>query len=255
MTPAVVTIGNFDGVHRGHRMLLGQVVDRARVLRCKSYAVTFDPHPQSVLYPSRRVALLTDAKEKEDLIRESGIDEVWTCQFTPQLSRLGPEEFMHVVMERQPIEELWVGADFALGRGRTGTVAVLAEIGSVSGWGLHMVPPYRLEGQVVSSSAIRTLLAAGAVQGAAELLGRPYAVPGQLVYEATQPFFRAAADRALPRPLTYAVTLRSDDVQYDLQATVPPGDGTPRSPSIPLLAPGPMSAGPATLAFARRLSA
>src|SRR5207237_8772426 len=107
-------------------------------------------------------------------------DNVWICPFTQQLAHLEPEEFLHVVTDRQPLAELWVGADFALGRGRRGNLAVLSEIGIAYGWALHMVPPLRLEGQVVSSTAISTLLAAGAVRGAADLLGRLYSVPGEL---------------------------------------------------------------------------
>src|SRR5688572_16376740 len=104
-------------------MLLRQVVDRARVLGLRSFAVTFDPHPERILVPHRRLLTLTNAREKEDLIRASGVDDVWTCPFTAELSRLAPEEFIHLVTDRQPIAELWVGADFALGRGRSGTIS------------------------------------------------------------------------------------------------------------------------------------
>src|ERR671932_831731 len=192
---AIVTIGNFDGVHLGHQELLRQVVDRARVLGLRSYAVTFDPHPEEVLYPERGIAVLTSAEEKKQLICASGIDEVWVCPFPTELSRLEPEEFMRLVAERQPIAELWVGADFALGRGRKGTIGVLADIGAHIGWALHMVPPYKLEGQVVSSTAIRTLLAAGAVRGVADLLGRNYTVSG--VVEGDE--LRVDPERAFPR--------------------------------------------------------
>src|SRR5436305_11402534 len=173
MSAAIVTIGNFDGVHLGHQMLLHQVVERAHVLGLRSYAVTFDPHPEQVLFPDRGIARLTSASEKRELICACGIDEVWVCQFTLELSRLEPQEFMRLISDRQPIAELWIGADFALGRGRSGTISVLAELGAAYGWGVHMVPPYRLEGQIVSSTGIRTLLSTGACQGAAELLGRP----------------------------------------------------------------------------------
>src|SRR5690349_21534841 len=176
MTPVIVTIGNFDGVHRGHHKLVNQVVERARALDLRSFAITFDPHPEHVLVPERKLTSLSTAEERKQILEQSGIDAVWICPFTRELARLEPEEFMRLVTERQPIAELWVGADFALGRGRKGTIAVLAELGAASGWGLHMVAPLVREGQVVSSTAIRTLLAAGAIRGAADLLGRTYSV-------------------------------------------------------------------------------
>jgi riboflavin kinase/FMN adenylyltransferase len=178
MKPAIVTIGNFDGVHLGHLKLIQQVVDRSRALDLHSFAITFDPHPEQVLVPERKLTYLSTAEERKEILQQSGIHSVWICPFTRDLARLEPEEFMRLVTERQPIAELWVGADFALGRGRKGTISVLAELGAASGWGLHMVAPYILEGQVVSSTAIRTLLAAGAIRGAADLLGRVYNVPG-----------------------------------------------------------------------------
>jgi riboflavin kinase/FMN adenylyltransferase len=222
MPGAIVTIGNFDGVHLGHQQLLKQVVDRARVLNLRSYAVTFDPHPEEVLYPERGIAVLTSAEEKKRLICACGIDEVWVCPFTTELSRLEPQEFMRLISERQPIAELWVGADFALGRGRSGTIAVLAELGAALGWGLHMVPPYRLEGQVVSSTGIRTLLSTGASQGAAELLGRSYSVEAVLQPDGT---LRVESNRALPRSgLVYEAQVAQDQEQrpFDVLVTVTP---------------------------------
>ena len=219
---AIVTIGNFDGVHIGHQMLLHQVVDRARVLGIRSFAVTFDPHPEQVLFPERGIAYLTGPDEKEHLIYASGIDDVWVCPFTTELSRLEPQEFLRLVSERRSIAELWIGADFALGRGRMGTIGVLAEIGANYGWGLHMVPPYRLEGQIVSSTAIRTLLSTGATLGAAELLGRPYSVEGELTADGT---LRVDARRALPRSgLAYEAQLLQDQREHDVIATVQQGE-------------------------------
>src|SRR5438477_6651778 len=178
--PAIVTIGNFDGVHLGHQKLIHQVADRARALGLCSLAVTFEPHPEQILFPERKLNHLSTPEEKVEILHTNGMEDVWVCPFTTELARLEPEDFMRLVTERRPMAELWVGADFALGRGRRGTISVLAEIGSAMGWGLHMVPPYMLEGPVVSSTAFRTLLAAGAVRGAADLLGRPYSVSGDL---------------------------------------------------------------------------
>jgi riboflavin kinase/FMN adenylyltransferase len=214
--PAIVTIGNFDGVHLGHQKLIHQVADRARALGLCSLAVTFEPHPEQILFPERKLNHLSTSEEKVEILHANGIEDVWVCPFTTDLARLEPEDFMRMVTERQPISELWVGADFALGRGRRGTISVLAEIGTAMGWGLHMVPPLMLEGQIVSSTAIRTLLSAGAVRGAADLLGRAYGVSGDFSGDdlMVDPL------RALPRAMVYDAQLRQDDAAHDVSVTV-----------------------------------
>jgi riboflavin kinase/FMN adenylyltransferase len=245
MKPAIVTIGNFDGVHLGHQLLLHQVVDRARALDLLSFAVTFDPHPEQVLFPERKLPHLSTSDERCEMLRECGIDDIWVCPFTTELARLEPEDFIRLVIERQPISELWVGADFAMGRGRKGTIAVLAEIGSHLGWGLHMVPPYRLEDQTVSSTAIRTLLAAGAVRGAADLLGRNYSVPGALGADGV---FSVDPLRALPRPgVTYEALLhhRGADENVCVQVLTETGH-------VQIITERPPEPGPARLEFIRR---
>jgi riboflavin kinase/FMN adenylyltransferase len=242
--PAIVTIGNFDGVHLGHQKLVGQVADRARALGLCSMAVTFEPHPEQVLFPERKLTHLSTSEERRELLRANGMDDVWVCPFTTELSRLAPEDFMRLVTERQPIAELWVGADFALGRGRKGTISVLAEIGSASGWGLHMVPPYMLDGQVVSSTAIRTLLAAGAVRGVADLLGRNYSVPGELDGDE----FIADPLRALPRSGLYQGQLHQDGAVHDVALNAMPAPG-----HVQIDTPVPHHPGRATLDFLRRV--
>jgi riboflavin kinase/FMN adenylyltransferase len=241
--PAVVTIGNFDGVHLGHRKLLGSAVERARALGQCSLAITFDPHPEQVLFPDRQFSFLSSPEERTDYLRETGIDDVWVMAFTRELAKLEPAEFMQLVAERQPLSELWVGSDFALGRGRQGTIAVLSELGGAHGWSLHVVPPYRLNGQIVSSTAIRTLLAAGAVRGAADLLGRPYSVRGGLSGHALQ----IDPNRALPRPGRYSGDLVwSPDGSASIQAEV-----AAESPTI-VLSDAPTASDHAELRFLRR---
>jgi riboflavin kinase / FMN adenylyltransferase len=241
--PAVVTIGNFDGVHLGHQKLVRQAADRARALGLRSLAITFDPHPEQILFPERRRTHLSNSEERRALLHACGIDEVWVCPFTTELAHLEPEDFMRMVADRQPMAELWVGADFALGRGRKGTIAVLADIGCASSWGLHMVPPYRLEGQVVSSTAIRTLLAAAAVRGASDLLGRTYSVSG----EVDEDLFRVDPLRALPKPGVYDGQLHQGAATYDVPLTVLPDPGR-----IQIAAEVPHHPGPAVLDFLRR---
>jgi riboflavin kinase/FMN adenylyltransferase len=244
MKRAIVTIGNFDGVHLGHLKLVHQVVDRAHARKLSSFAITFDPHPDQVLFPERRQMYLSTAEERGEILKASGIDSVWICPFTRDLARLEPEEFIHMVTERQPIAELWVGADFALGRNRKGSIAVLAELGAATGWDLHMVAPLVFEGQVVSSTAIRTLLAAGAVRGAADLLGRSYGAPGEIQGDA----LIVDARRALPKTgIAYEVQLCQDASVFEGAATVEPDP--PRVTLDPRI---PHHPGPARVDFVRR---
>ena len=217
--PAIVTIGNFDGVHLGHQKLVRQAADRARALGLRSLAITFEPHPEQILFPERRRTHLScgiSPGRKGACCSVCGIDEVWVCPFTTELAHLEPEDFMRMVTDRQPMAELWVGADFALGRGRKGTISVLSDIGSALGWGLHMVPPLRLEGQVVSSTAIKTLLAAAAVRGASDLLGRTFSVSGEIDAD----LFKVDPLRALPKPGVYDGQLHQDAATYEVPLTV-----------------------------------
>ncbi|HLZ28492.1 MAG TPA: FAD synthetase family protein [Chloroflexota bacterium] len=240
---AIVTIGNFDGVHLGHQKLVRQAAERAEALGLRSLAITFDPHPEQILFPERRRTHLSNSDERRALLQACGIDEVWVCPFTIEIAHLEPEDFMRLVTDRQPMAELWVGADFALGRGRKGTISVLAEIGAALGWGMHMVPPLRLEGQVVSSTAIKTLLAAAAVRGASDLLGRTYSVSGELEAD----LFKVDPLRALPKPGVYDGQLTQDSATHDVLLTVLPAPGT-----IQLTTEAPHHEGPATLDFVRR---
>ena len=177
--PSVVaTIGAFDGVHRGHQVLLGEVVARAGALGCRSLAVTFDPHPDLVLYPDRRLTELSDREQKRELMQALGIDYVRVFEFTHELSMLRPEEFIARLQAEHRLAELWVGSDFAMGRGRSGTIAALADIGSADGFALHVVPPVKIGHEIISSTYIRTVLAQGDVRRANELLGHRYALAG-----------------------------------------------------------------------------
>ncbi len=258
MRSAVVTIGNFDGVHRGHQHVIGQAVGRARALGLRSFAVSFFPHPDLVLHPERDVAYLTDPDEKVWLIQQLGVDDVWVCPFTRELSQLEPDQFMRLVAERQPIAELWVGADFALGRDRAGTPFVLAAIGAGQGWALHVVPPFRYAGEVVSSTAIRGFLAEGDLRRASELLGRPYAVCGRLELDAAGRLCaRIPADRAVPAAGVYAVRLQVAESVDPVAVEVSPGSNGSGEPHLLRLGALDRAAPPAgaraSIAFIERL--
>jgi riboflavin kinase / FMN adenylyltransferase len=168
--PAVVTIGNFDGVHLGHQHLLQTVVQRARELDLQACAVTFDPHPRAVLRPDLAPLNLTPVPEKVRRMREAGLDDVWVCRFTREIAQMEPEGFLDLIEQRWPIAELMVGHDFALGRGRSGSLDVLREIGAERGFSLRVVEPLCVAGEVVSSSRIRSLLAEGRHAEATQLI-------------------------------------------------------------------------------------
>ena len=173
--PAVVTIGVFDGVHRGHQALIGQVVERAHAIAGTSVVLTFHPHPRAVLRPDVPTYALTSLSERLRLIAELGVDTVATLEFTRALSLLSAEEFLDLLQAHVNLRELWVGDDFALGHHRSGTVARLSELGVERGFVVHPVTQFADGGDRISSSRVRDLMTAGDVAQAALLLGRyPY---------------------------------------------------------------------------------
>ena len=178
---AVVTIGVFDGVHVGHRALIGRVVERAKQLGIESGCVTFDPHPQEVLRPGMEIAHLATLSDRIAMIKGLGVSEVLLIEFTRSLARMSPEEFIELLLERFLLRELWIGSNFALGRNRAGTPDRLAVIGRAKGFDVMSFPRVERGGQMVSSSRIRRLLADGRVEQAAELLGRHYRLRGRVV--------------------------------------------------------------------------
>ena len=177
----VATIGVFDGVHVGHQALIRRVVERARDLGAMSACVTFSPHPEDVLRPDREIAHLAALEDRLALIKQMGVSEVMVVDFTPSLAQKSPEEFIELLQRRFRLRELWIGSDFALGRGRSGTPGVLAALGRDRGFQVHQFPPVKVGGVVASSTLIRLMLAEGRVEEAASLLGRPYRLRGEVV--------------------------------------------------------------------------
>lgn len=177
----VVTLGVFDGVHAGHRSLVGAVLDAARVAGARARVLTFDPHPAMVLAPGRLEHLLTPLEEKLGRLRALGVEDVRVVRFDTALSRFEPEEFLdRIVNPEGALIHLVIGHDFALGRDRTGDATRLTEIGAAVGFRVTRVPALRIDGDVVSSSRIRQALAAGDIPRATRLLGRPYSLIGRV---------------------------------------------------------------------------
>jgi len=174
-----LTIGNFDGVHRGHQVLVSRMVEAAHDADCLAGLLTFDPHPLSVLRPDVPLAYLTSADERAEVLTALGLDFVLVLPFSREVAALSAAEFMSTLADNIPLRALWIGSDFALGRGREGNAARLSEIGAALGYRVQIVPPFDWQGQPVRSSRVRTLLGEdGDATLAAELLGRPYQVWG-----------------------------------------------------------------------------
>ncbi len=180
---AVVTVGTFDGVHRGHQDVLARLVARASTRGCPSIVVTFNPHPLEVVNPAAAPPLLTTFHEKLEVIAQSGVEHAAVLPFTPALAALGAEEFVdEVLIARFGMRELFVGHDHGFGRGRMGDIDVLRALGRDRGFGVTVLEPVVLaNGQAVSSTAIRRAVAGGDLTKAADGLGRPYAVSGRVV--------------------------------------------------------------------------
>jgi len=172
--PALLTIGTFDGVHRGHRFLLEQARARARDQQYGMVVVTFDPCPAVVLRPSIGRYQLTTAEQKQSLLAEVDPAVLAMLEFTPQLSYLTASEFMDALEARLELREVWFGEDFRFGRDRGGDLNMLVERGRHSGFSLHVVSRRTEDKQSISSSRIRKALSLGDVEGALPLLGYPF---------------------------------------------------------------------------------
>ena len=179
---AVLTIGNFDGIHIGHRAILRTVTERAAALDGEAVVYTFDPHPRKVLQGAQAPGLLTTTEQKLELLEAAGIDLVILEPFTPEFARTPPEVFVRESVHRRVSpREVYVGYDFHFGRDREGSMRTLTELGPRLGFAVTIVPEVTIAGRDVSSTRIRERLAAGEVEEAALLLGRPYAVRGRVV--------------------------------------------------------------------------
>ena len=175
---AVATVGTFDGIHRGHQAVLREVVRRAgEAGERTSMLVTFDPHPLEVVNPSAAPRLLTLSDEKRALAAALGVERVEVVAFTPELARLGPEEFVRDVLRaRFGMQELVLGYDHGFGRGRAGDVDMVRRLAREDGFAMEVVAAVKDDGQPISSSLIRTAVAHGDLASAERGLGRPYSL-------------------------------------------------------------------------------
>ena len=177
----LLTIGVFDGVHAGHRYLLGKLQQRAAEKNLLSGVVTFSPHPQSVLHPHNQLPWLSNLEDRVRAFQEIGINIVAVLTFTPKVARLGSREFISLVKKYLRMRGIMVGPDFALGRSREGNIELLRALGREMDFSIEVIPPYKINGEVVSSTLIRRVLTQGDMKKVEMLMGRYFQLGGKVI--------------------------------------------------------------------------
>ncbi len=175
-----LSVGNFDGVHRGHRAVLSELASSAASRATPAVVVTFEPHPLDVVGGRRPIGLLSPGTERENLIEAAGVDVLLEVAFTQSVARLSAQEFLSL-LSVGPGSHLVLGYDFHMGSGRGGDIRRMSAIGESVGFGLDVVPPVTCEGRPISSSRIREELVAGNLAAANAMLGREYLLVGEVV--------------------------------------------------------------------------
>jgi len=177
----LVTIGVFDGVHLGHKHLISQLVGKAEQENLLSVVVTFRRHPQEVLHPDTRLPFLTSLAEREKLLKNEGVDIIIPLTFTAETSRLSARDFIGLLRKHLGMRGMVIGPDFALGKKREGNADALGKLGREMGFSVTVVPPVMIDGEIVSSTAIRKALSDGDVHRVRRLVGRGFSLRGPVV--------------------------------------------------------------------------
>lgn len=219
----VITIGNFDGVHKGHLVLFDTVKDRAKSINGESAVITFDPHPIKVMKPGNGPTLITSTKQKLELIEKSGVDVIFCLPFTRQFASILARDFVQdILVDRIGIREVVVGYDYTFGYKREGGIKLLQEMGDTIGFKVHVVEPIHLNSTLVSSTSIRKFIQEGVLQEAKRFLGRDYQISGTVISGKNRGGrllgFPTAnlklIDELIPKRGVYAVTVDVDDETY-----------------------------------------
>ena len=175
-----LTIGTFDGVHRGHQHLLKQLVEDAHAQDMPAVVLTFFPHPSVIVRRRRPPSYITTPEEKVDLLGQWGVDYVITQPFDRDLAQVTADVFLELLERHLGVKSFWMGSNFALGYQRVGNVAYLKEAGAQRGFKVFVVPPVIEDGDIISSTRVRAALQVGDVASASRLLGRPFMIPGEV---------------------------------------------------------------------------
>jgi riboflavin kinase/FMN adenylyltransferase len=177
----LLTIGVFDGVHLGHRYLISRLKELAKQQGLLSGVVTFHQHPQEVLLPQTKLPFLTNLAQRTNLLKNEGVDAIITLSFTRELAQLSPRQFLGLLEKYLRMRGVIIGPDFALGRNREGNTETLRRLGQEMGFSVTVVPPIIIDGEVVSSTAIRNALAQGNMKRVQNLVGRPFSLHGRVI--------------------------------------------------------------------------
>ena len=177
-----VALGTFDGVHIGHQKIIKATIKYAKKIGAHSAVITFDPHPQEVIVPERGLRLLTTLAEREALFCTLGIDSVVVIGFTPRMRNLSYSEFVErYLVDRLAVRQVFVGYDYAFGKGRSGNVTALRKLGKKFSFGVTVIPPVKVDNLPAKSGKIRELLSQGQFNAAVKMLGHPYRITGKVV--------------------------------------------------------------------------
>ena len=177
----LLTIGVFDGVHLGHKYLLSELVEQARLKDLISGVVTFKQHPQRLLKPQSSLPFLTNLPQKIKLLKDEGVEAIITLSFTLELAQTGAHQFVSLLQKYLRMCGLVLGPDFSLGRNKEGNVAVLRALGQSMNFSLTVVPEITINGEVVSSTAIRNTLSRGNMRKVHDMLGRYFSLEGRVI--------------------------------------------------------------------------
>lgn len=219
----VLTIGNFDGVHRGHLALFDKVKERAKAIDGQSAVMTFEPHPIRVMKPGNGPPLITPTKQKLELMLQAGIDVILCLPFTLEFAAISAEDFVqHILLDKIGVREVVVGYDYSFGHKRKGNIDLLRELGGKLGFKVHVVEPIHINQKLVSSTSVRKLVQEGNLAEARLFLGRDYQVSGTVVRGADRGGrllgFPTAnlelLDELLPCKGVYAVTVLVGEETY-----------------------------------------
>jgi len=177
----LLTVGVFDGVHLGHKYLISKLLGQAGQRNLLSGVVTFYQHPEELLSPRTRLPFLTGIEERINLLKNEGVDVIIPLSFTAEMAQIGARQFVGLLRKHLSMCGLVVGSDFALGKGREGDTDTLQRLGQSMNFSVTVVPPLVVNGEVISSTAIRKALADGDMRKVRELVGRPFSLQGKVV--------------------------------------------------------------------------
>jgi len=220
----VLTIGNFDGVHRGHLALFEKVKERAQAINGVSVVMTFEPHPIKIMKPGNGPPLITLIKQKLSLISNVGIDVIFCIPFTREFASISAQNFIqNLLVDKIGIKEIVVGYDYTFGHKRQGDITLLKEMGDKIGFKVHVLGPVHIDDTPVSSTSIRKLVQKGQISEAKKFLGRDYQIAGSVITGANRGGkllgFPTAnlepTDELIPKRGVYAVTVLMDDKTYN----------------------------------------